>query len=871
MSFSKTHYLIPADTQKTILLDGVAPDWTRGIALRARRQLTYDTSGTSTKLDKRVYWNLVLLLLVTSVLSACVSMRDPEASQGYRSDTVATIGPDQIVEQTFISRRARLNAIELWLYLGEGASIENGSLFFELFRENDLYTPITRFTISFRTIADNSSIQIPVPILNEPPNQAYRLRLTSADGPAKALGRNEDAYPTGQLFINDKPYNADLSFQLSYDYGFRAVFDDISKLISKAWLFFPLALVLWIPGRILLYLSTRGSADRFDWGERNALSIGLSLAVIPLTLLWTTTFGLHWNPWMVWVVCLALIIAWLYCARHDFSALSSNLGSGVIIVDKYAVALGAVFLFSLFIREAMVRDLSAPAWVDSVHHATITRLILDSGAFPSSYEPYVQTASASYHSGYHSVLAAFLCVSGLEIHDGMQVLGQVLNALMVFSVYLFTKTFTGDRTAGMFAAMIAGVFSPMPAYYASWGRFTHLTGLLILPVAFTFVVHFYKGINEARQRSYPKVIEWEAVFIPFACVACAGLFLTHYQVTLFLGLLLFSGLITSFFRYIWIRRLRWRFLAEVFSLLVVILFSILIVLPWLVPAMAKLIVPFSVGFGQGSGVAANFFAGFPWDLLTTGYGRHVTILAAVGLIWAILQRKWFGLPIAAWIALLFLSANMRLLGIPRLGFVNKLSVIITLFLPLSLFAGYLISRLTKFVNQKVSGCWRFMFQTSMFVTGIVLAVFGARSLLPLLNPVTFLFKSADYPALVWMRENIEDGEVLITPFLWGYGLYAGSDGGYWITPLTGLRTLPPPLLYWMSEPEYRKEVRADCQMVLDIHDDPEALYHFMIDREIQFLYLGARGGVFSYRNFQYSPYFTTLYSEDGVWIFEVVP
>jgi hypothetical protein len=61
---------------------------------------------------------------------------------------------------------------------------------------------------------------------------------------------------------------------------------------------------------------------------------------------------------------------------------------------------------------AMTRDLAAPAWVDSVHHALLTRLIGEQGAFPVSYAPYVQANTSSYHPGFHTLLAFFGWLSG---------------------------------------------------------------------------------------------------------------------------------------------------------------------------------------------------------------------------------------------------------------------------------------------------------------------------------------------------------------------------------------------------------------------------------------------------------------------------
>ena len=145
--------------------------------------------------------------------------------------------------------------------------------------------------------------------------------------------------------------------------------------------------------------------------------------------------------------------------------------------------MGAVFISTLAVRLAMARDLSAPPWVDSVHHAMITRLIVELGGFPPTYAPFLNIETANYHPGFHSQLAVFHWLSGMDIATAMLLFGQVLNALTVFAVYLFTTTFTEDRVAGVVAALVAGLFTPMPAYFTSWGRYTELASLVMLPAA----------------------------------------------------------------------------------------------------------------------------------------------------------------------------------------------------------------------------------------------------------------------------------------------------------------------------------------------------------------------------------------------------
>ena len=75
-----------------------------------------------------------------------------------------------------------------------------------------------------------------------------------------------------------------------------------------------LIFALWLPGRLLLDLLR--PKQRLDWGEQVALSVGMSMAVIPLVLTWTTVLGLHWNRAGIWGAAILLWAALLWRARR---------------------------------------------------------------------------------------------------------------------------------------------------------------------------------------------------------------------------------------------------------------------------------------------------------------------------------------------------------------------------------------------------------------------------------------------------------------------------------------------------------------------------------------------------------------------------
>jgi hypothetical protein len=251
-------------------------------------------------------------------------------------------------------------------------------------------------------------------------------------------------------------------------------------------------------------------------------------------------------------------------------------------------------------------------------------------------------------------------------------------------------------------------------------------------------------------------------------------------------------------------------------------------------------------------------------------GRAVLLLAAAGLLWSLVRARWFGITLALWAGLMLLAANPGNLNLPGSSLINGLAVEIVLFIPLAVLGGYLLSELVGLVTPLLSARGRAIFYAALIVVAIPLAFLGAQRLLPILVPQTNLFRQADRPALEWASANLpEDAEILVNPFLWGYGIYAGQDGGYWLAPLAARRSLPPPALYGLWGDAER--VRRISQEVFARAKDAPGLHALLQAEGIRYIFIGARGGVISPQALRLSPLFRQIYARDGAWIFEALP
>ncbi len=816
---------------------------------------------------------IILLFLLVTAAAGCVTLADPEASQDYSADTVGVLDAQTSLGQSFVSRRPNLNGITLLMSSvsvqanGTNSLFKNNikvSLFHSPGDTNPVYTTFINAPVS----ANNTEISINIPGVREPAGQSYYLLLSTNAGSININGRLEDAYPHGQAYINAAPINADIAFRLSYDYDPAALLQDLKSYFANGWLIIPLLILLWLPGWLLMDIS--GLRSRFDTGEQPAISIGLSLAIVPVVMLWTTVLKIKWSRQAVLFVAGFLIAVFIIrlvydhvISRRDKQPFSGDEPNSKPTwqqrlsapFSNHAFLLILIFLVSLVVRLVMVRDLATPAWVDSVHHTLITRLILNNGAYPSTYLPYLDISPTVYHPGFHSIAASFVWLTNLDLSKSLLILGQVLNAFSVFSVYLITKTLTRSSSASIFAAFITGLLTPMPTYYTSWGRYTELTGLLLLPVILALLQIWLDGKAERK-------LGW---ILALGALTGAGLFMIHYRVLAFLVCLV---LVYVIYR-ITFGRGQNQVTPDRAVLFVIImaLVSILLVLPWFIPTLMSTVLP---RLNAPIAGPSQPFQDFSWPYLTSALGKPALFLACLGLLWSLIKQRSLAFILTLWVLMLFLLANLDVLKLPGSGLITNISVEIILFIPISILGGYFIDQLLP-ANQDL---FPYRFVSPSYVTLFILfgfiAFLGAKQLVAILRPITLLSRTADLPAIEWVTDHIPENEtVVINPFAWGYGLYAGNDGGYWIEPLSGRLTVPPPVLYGLGHGAHG--ISQLSQEIITSSTDPAALRDLLISQDLHYIFTGARGGVIPPDKLASSGLFDILYHQDGVWILRVKP
>ncbi len=173
------------------------------------------------------------------------------------------------------------------------------------------------------------------------------------------------------------------------------------------------------------------------------------------------------------------------------------------------------------LRFYVVRLLDYPLWGDSLQHTMIARLLVDHGGLFNSWEPYAPLETFTYHFGFHAAVAALHWVGGFDLPQATLWTGQILNGAAVLALIPLARLLVAGRWAALGPLLVAGLLSTMPMFYLNWGRYTQLTGQVVLPAA----VFFLWKLLEAKDLS------WRAVFV--TSLALAGLALAHYRVAFF--------------------------------------------------------------------------------------------------------------------------------------------------------------------------------------------------------------------------------------------------------------------------------------------------------------------------------------------------
>lgn len=766
----------------------------------------------------------------------------------------------ETVGQTFTARDRGLNGVEVFLAPDATA---NGEIRLHLLANSQSTTDIAMGTLSAQAVTTPGFYRFDFAPQSNSRQQDYYLVVDLQGGGSVRVGTaSGDAYLDGALYQNGNPSEAQMSFRLAYD-PIELMIGLASQTL--AWLrVLAIATVLFVlPGWALLvfHFPTWGS---LSWGEKLGLAAGVSIAIYPLLFLWTDLIGLHLGSLYAWlpIVLAVLALLWHYRAWRPIDlrqSLDTWRQSKNVLPDLILIILiSAVF----GVRFWVIRSIDLPMWGDSYQHTMITQLLIDHGGLFTSWEPYADMITFTYHFGFHAVSAVFHWISAMGVPQAVLWTGQILNGLAVLALYPLAVRIGINRWAGVGAVLIAGLLSPMPMYYVNWGRYTQLAGQVVLPIA---IVLAWVAMD-AKPR------DWR--LFGLAWIVLAGLGLVHYRILIFLVLFFAACILVEL---IASRRIA-RVLAGTFWLG---LGSSLLFLPWFLRIFGGRIMQV---FGAQLTTAPSAVSDFMQEYNALGdLGSYMPIIIWLGflvsIIWGLGRRDKRIAVIALWSVLVFLSANPRLLNLPGEGAINNFTVFIAAYIPISTLVGGMLGSLIKAQTMMRHESATVLLAV-IFVISVIMGTSQRLGDIQIVQ--SELVTRADLRAMAWIRENTpQDAHFLVNSFLaYGGTVAVGSDGGWWLPLLAHRQTSLPPINYSSERGPLSNYWEWVNRITSDITtkgiDSPDMLA-LLKERQIRYIYIGQRQGRVNYagpvlepERLQASPSFKLIYRQDRVWGFQIV-
>jgi hypothetical protein len=819
---------------------------------------------------------ILLILGVSLMLSGCsVTLRTgpTEHVNNLALSSANRIG------QTFTARYNGLDNIRLRLLPAQGS----GKIILNLYprpigTEPDPASapssiPLRTASLPIEWVGSADQYSFLFPSIEGSTGQDYYLQLQIEGTGSTQVGLAPmDSYLDGAAYLDNQPVDAQLSFQAGYArlpflFGlFKESLKDLAIVGSLV-----LALLLTGVGVLAACLPEWGN---LNWVEKSSLSIGVGAAIYPLLVMATGMLGINLGQAYAIIPPLAGGGLWIWAtARHGIPSLKL---ARLKTFRPQAFDLCALLVFALIfgVRIWQMRSQDAPMWGDSYQHTMMTQLLIDHGGLFNSWQPYAELTTFTYHFGFATLAAVFHWLTGFNSTVSVLWVGQIVNALAVICLYPLATRVGHNRWAGLLAVLIAGLMMVMPSFYINWGRYTQLTGQMILAAAIALA---WMALDSPSARLGGLAV---------AAIALGGLGLTHYRVLIFAIFFLVAYYLAAL--------PDGRGKSALGRIIILCAAGGVLFLPWYMHIYSGRVLEI-VGSQVGASVRQlSEGGGGAVELLNPGeYApAYIWLLAALSLGWSLWRRNRGPALMAAWWLLILLAAYPDWLHLPGYGPITGFAVIVACYIPLSL----ILAESLMMVYQRVGALamtpdnppqnrqtgWVML----ILLTGglIVLLLAGARQRVNDRQPLTHtLLTRPDQRASAWITRRLPVEARLLTNTLIAYGgsSVVGTDGGWWLPISAGRKNFPPPLTY-ASElgptPNYADEVtELGKQLNAARPGDPKFL-ELLKSAGMDYIYIGQLQGVVNNPNPPLRPaelladsHFRKVYHADRVWIFQVTP
>jgi hypothetical protein len=480
--------------------------------------------------------------------------------------------------------------------------------------------------------------------------------------------------------------------------------------------------------------------------------------------------------------------------------------------------------------------------------------------------PYAPLSTFTYHFGFHGMAAWLHWLSGISVAQSVVVTGQIMSALAAPLAYVFTLRLFGTQRAALGAAFAVGLLSMFPAYYVNWGRYTQLAGQMVLPAA---CIAWMLLLDRAVTLDVRPQALWRPLAL--AVIATAGTALNHYRIGAFAALfvIVYAG-------YVLITRVRSprAFLRLISCGALAGGGAVLLTLPWLLRIREGALLRLA---GYYLSTSTDISNGYSAPDMARALANGMGWLALIGLLALLGARRWQALVLIGWAGLAWLAANPHLLGLNGSGILSNFAVIVAAYLVLAPLAGAGIAAVFN-TGERVVRAWPAGAAALPIALGAVLLAGGVYVQARMVDPTYSLYTHADDQAAGWIRsETPPNAKFFVNSFpAFGATVYAGSDGGWWLTLTAGRETNLEPMALGFEAADttgYYQTVLDRNRAVLQHPIDSPAAAAALRAAGYSYLYDGPAanppGEYLDPARLNASPLYEQVYSQDGVTIWKV--
>lgn len=606
-------------------------------------------------------------------------------------------------------------------------------------------------------------------------------------------------------------------------------------LVTKSFLAF--LTILLLPGAALLAWRPDPERDVPEW-LAEAVGLSISLTALAALFCWSLQWPVTGGGLRAFYGGAALFAI----AGHIFRRRTPSFGP---VRPLFLAILAALIAWRFY----QVQGLAFPPWVDAPHHVLIVRKILETGGLPVDLNPYL-SVPFFYHFGFHALTALFAVLSGAPLEKAALGMGQLLNALVSLSLYYLGRKLWKKPGRAALAALLSGFVSQMPAYYATWGRYSLLCGLVLLPLAMG-------AAFDTRRKKQPLFSGGRLGIL------AAGTGLAHYFAAGLLGLfalVFLSAGAWSAMR----RKTNWR--EACLRPLTGFGAGTVLLLPWFLWLWGPAKTYWGIQWNSpGRPLSETYFSEYGIYLLyLLGPARNyfLIFLASLGLAWA--WREWRIGILTGWGLLLGLGVVPWGL---RFSPFRPDHLAIVLFLPVCILAAHFAGEALTRLKRKVP---RSHPETLALTLLLALLIWGLKETRFIIKPETILAGADDRQALRWIEEHTPAGaRFLIRPVPWEWRLYRGLDGGYWITSLTGRWTSLPPIFYGFSSRETKNAINQRAKQTLEVDGCGPAFWELSRGLAITHVYTREGDGPLAPQTLAGCPGLELIYRGGRVYLFKI--